>query len=197
MVNIKPTINVYDAYSERPKLSKEYNKAISKMIDQTFDIDLEQFDFDEVAKGKCKEFDDLVTKLCAKSGLGSADIYSMLLERFIAEYDMDYDVNYVYGLDELEESKKTTKRSLKENKDEYDIKYDLVINALRLCWKADLILEDTYKRYKNKSVKIKNIDDAYDFAYTILYGKENDMLKAFHELMNLLHIEDFEKHFDL
>lgn len=197
MVNIKPTINVYDAYSERPKLSKEYNRAISKMIDQTYDIDLEQFDFDEVAKGKCKEFDDLVTKLCAKSGLGSADIYSMLLERFIAEYDMDYDVNYVYGLDELEESKKTTKRSLKESKDEYDIKYDLVINALRLCWKADLILEDTYKRYKNKSVKIKNIDDAYDFAYTILYGKENDMLKAFHELMNLLHIEDFEKHFDL
>ena len=197
MVNIKPTINVYDAYSERPKLSKEYNRAISKMIDQTYDIDLEQFDFDEVAKGKCKEFDDLVTKLCAKSGLGSADIYSMLLERFIAEYDMDYDVNYVYGLDELEESKKTTKRSLKESKDEYDIKYDLVINALRLCWKADLILEDTYKRYKNKSVKIKNINDAYDFAYTILYGKENDMLKAFHELMNLLHIEDFEKHFDL
>ena len=197
MVNIKPTINVYDTYSERPKLSKEYNKAISKMIDQTYDIDLEQFDFDEVAKGKCKEFDDLVTKLCAKSGLGSADIYSMLLERFIAEYDMDYDVNYVYGLDELEESKKTTKRSLKESKDEYDIKYDLVINALRLCWKADLILEDTYKRYKNKSVKIKNINDAYDFAYTILYGKENDMLKAFHELMNLLHIEDFEKHFDL
>ena len=98
---------------------------------------------------------------------------------------------------ELFESKKITKRSLKESKDEYDIKYDLVINALRLCWKADLILEDTYKRYKNKSVKIKNIDDAYDFAYTILYGKENDMLKAFHELMNLLHIEDFERHFDL
>ena len=115
MVNIKPTINVYDAYSERPKLSKEYNKAISKMIDQTFDIDLEQFDFDEVAKGKCKEFDDLVTKLCAKSGLGSADIYSMLLERFIAEYDMDYDVNYVYGLDELEESKKIMKKNLKES----------------------------------------------------------------------------------
>jgi hypothetical protein len=90
-----------------------------------------------------------------------------------------------------------SKRSLKESKDEYDIKYDLVINALRLCWKADLIFDDTYKRYKNKSVKIKNVDDAYDFAYTILYGKENDMLKAFHELMNLLHIEDFEKHFDL
>jgi hypothetical protein len=90
-----------------------------------------------------------------------------------------------------------SKESLKEDKDEYDIKYDLIINALRLCWKADLILEDTYKRYKNKSVKIKNIDDAYDFAYTILYGKENDMLKAFHELMNLLHIEDFEKHFNL
>ena len=109
---------MYDAYSERPKLSREYNRAISKMIDQTYDIDSEQFDFDEVAKGKCKEFDDLVIKLCAKSGLGSADIYSMLLERFIAEYDMDYDVNYVYGLDELEESKKTTKRSLKESKDD-------------------------------------------------------------------------------
>ena len=95
------------------------------------------------------------------------------------------------------ESLGESNRSLKESKDEYDIKYDLVINALRLCWKADLILEDTYKRYKNKSVKIKNIDDAYNFAYTILYGKENDMLKAFHELMNLLHIEDFEKHFDL
>lgn len=97
MVNIKPTINVYDAYSERPKLSKEYNKAISKMIDQTFDIDLEQFDFDEVAEGKCKEFDDLVTKLCKQSGLGSADIYAMLLDRFEAEYDM-YLLD-VYGLE--------------------------------------------------------------------------------------------------
>lgn len=113
MVNIKPTIEIYD---NEGNLLKAYNKAINKMIDQTFDIDLEQFDFDEVAKGKCKEFDDLVTKLCAKSGLGSADIYSMLLERFIAEYDMDYDVNYVYGLDEFEESKKSAKRSLKESK---------------------------------------------------------------------------------
>ena len=112
MVNIKPTINIYD---DEGNLTKAYDKAINKMINQTFDIDLEQFDFDEVAKGKCKEFDDLVTKLCAKSGLGSADIYSMLLERFIAEYDMDYDVNHVYGLDELEELKKTTKRSLKES----------------------------------------------------------------------------------
>ena len=193
MVNIKPTINVYDAYSERPKLSKEYNRAISKMIDKTYNIDLEQFNFDEVAKGKCKEFDNLVVKLCAESGLGSADIYSMLLERFIAEYDMDYDVNYVYGLDEVEESKMSARKSLKEESEDYNIKYDMVINALRLCWKADLVSENTYKQYKNKSVKIKNIDDAYDFAYTILYGKENDMLKAFHELMDLLHITDFEK----
>ena len=140
MVTIEPTINVYDAYSERPKLSTEYNKAISKMIDQTFAIDLEQFDFNEVAKGKCKEFDDLVTKLCAKSGLGSADVYSMLLERFIAEYDMDYDVTYIYGLDELEnlnESKKSTRKSLKESDDNwYKLK---MLNEI-----LDLMAEDEY-----------------------------------------------------
>lgn len=94
MVNIKPTIEIYD---DNGKLTKTYDKAISKMIDQTFDIDLEQFDFDEVAEGKCKEFDDLVTKLCKQSGLGSADIYAMLLDRFEAEYDM-YLLD-VYGLE--------------------------------------------------------------------------------------------------
>ena len=109
MVNIKPTIEIYD---NEGNLSKAYDKAINKMIDQTFDIDLEQFDFDEVAKGKCKEFDDLVAKLCKQSGLGSADIYSMFIDRFEAEYDLYlFDV---YGLDELEESKKSIKKSLKE-----------------------------------------------------------------------------------
>ena len=94
MVNIKPTIKIYD---DKGNLSKAYDKAINKMIDQTFDIDLEQFDFDEVAKGKCKEFDDLVTKLCKQSGLGSVDIYSMLLDKFEAEYDI-YLLD-VYGLE--------------------------------------------------------------------------------------------------
>ena len=94
MVNIKPTIEIYD---NEGNLSKAYDKAINKMIDQTFDIDLEQFDFDEVAKGKCKEFDDLVAKLCKQSGLGSLDIYSILLDRFEAEYDIYlFDV---YGLE--------------------------------------------------------------------------------------------------
>jgi hypothetical protein len=122
------------------------------------------------------------------------------VRRIIMNYGIDIeDDTYLAGNGRsiVFHENKSDIKSLKESKDEYDIKYDLVINALRLCWKADLILEDTYKRYKNKSVKIKNIDDAYDFAYTILYGKENDMLEAFHELMNLLHIEDFEKHFGL
>ena len=96
MVNIKPTIEIYD---DDGKLTKTYDTAINKMIDKTFNVDLEQFDFTEVADGKCEEFDDLVTKLCKQSGLGSDDIYSILLERFIAEYDMDYDVMHIYGLD--------------------------------------------------------------------------------------------------
>lgn len=95
MVNIEPTIEVYD---DEGNLTKTYDKAINKMIDRTYDIDLEQFDFDEVSKGKCKEFDDLVTKLCKESGLGSADIYVMLLDRFEAEYDM-YLLD-VYGLED-------------------------------------------------------------------------------------------------
>lgn len=166
MVNIKPTINVYDAYSERPKLSKEYNKAISKMIDQTYDIDLEQFDFDEVAEGKCKEFDDLVTKLCAKSGLGSADIYSMLLERFIAEYDMDYDVNYVYGLDELEESKKTTKRSLKESLDKWTTN-TLRGELMKLGYFIDDLHTSPSKRHANEV--IRQAETVRDFCESAIY----------------------------
>lgn len=95
MVNIEPTIEVYD---DEGNLTKTYDKAINKMIDRTYDIDLEQFNFDEVSKDKCKEFDDLVTKLCKESGLGSADIYVMLLDRFEAEYDM-YLLD-VYGLED-------------------------------------------------------------------------------------------------
>lgn len=167
MVNIKPTIEIYDSEGN---LSKTYDKAINKMIDQTFDIDLEQFDFDEVAKGKCKEFDDLVTKLCAKSGLGSANIYSMLLERFIAEYDMDYDVNYVYGLDELEESKKTTKRNLKESN------YDLINDDLLAMCKGSTkqliyAIDDYQSNYSDRSLKElkRRIEEVEDFCNKILY----------------------------
>lgn len=101
MVNIKPTINIYD---DEGNLTKAYNKAFNKMNDVTMDIDLDQFDFDEIYKGKCKEFDDLVTKLCKQSGLGSSTIYALLLTRFTDEdeYLMDYDVMYTYGLDEEE-----------------------------------------------------------------------------------------------
>lgn len=167
MVNIKPTIEIYDSEGN---LSKTYDKAINKMIDQTFDIDLEQFDFDEVAKGKCKEFDDLVTKLCAKSGLGSANIYSMLLERFIAEYDMDYDVNYVYGLDELEESKKSAKRSLKESN------YDLINDDLLAMCKGSTkqliyAIDDYQSNYSDRSLKElkRRIEEVEDFCNKILY----------------------------
>ena len=99
MVNIEPTIKIYD---DEGDLTKAYDKAISKMIDHIYDYDFEQFNFDEVYKGKCKEFDDLVTKLCKQSGLGSDTINYMLLEIFVDEYDMDYDVFYTYGLDEEE-----------------------------------------------------------------------------------------------
>ena len=102
MVNIKPTIEIYNNEGD---LTKAYDKAFNKMNDVTMDIDLDQFDFDEVYKGKCKEFDDLVTKLCKQSGLGSSTIYALLLTRFTDEdeYLMDYDVMYTYGLDEEEE----------------------------------------------------------------------------------------------
>lgn len=162
MVNIKPTIEIYDSEGN---LSKTYDKAINKMIDQTFDIDLEQFDFDEVAKGKCKEFDDLVTKLCAKSGLGSANIYSMLLERFIAEYDMDYDVNYVYGLDELEESKKSAKRSLKESN--YDLINDDLLAMCKGSTKQLIYAMDDYQsNYSDRSLKElkRRIEEVEDFC---------------------------------
>ena len=101
MVNIKPTIEIYDNEGD---LTKAYNKAFNKMNDVTMDVDLSQFDFDEVYKGKCKEFDDLVTKLCKQSGLGSSTIYALFLTRFTDEdeYLMDYDVMYTYGLDEEE-----------------------------------------------------------------------------------------------
>lgn len=167
MVNIKPTIEIYDSEGN---LSKTYDKAINKMIDQTFDIDLEQFDFDEVAKGKCKEFDDLVTKLCAKSGLGSANIYSMLLERFIAEYDMDYDVNYVYGLDELEESKKSAKRSLKESN--YDLINDDLLAMCKGSTKQLIYAMDDYQsNYSDRSLKElkRRIEEVEDFCNKILY----------------------------
>ncbi len=151
MVNIKPTIEIYD---NEGNLSKTYNKAINKMIDQTFDIDLEQFDFDEVAKGKCKEFDDLVTKLCAKSGLGSDDIYSMLLERFIGEYDMDYDVNYVYGLDELEESKKSScAKEMKESRDNSQVKYDDIFACdVRYDVFVEVYDKDKYKQLADEDL---------------------------------------------
>ena len=97
MVNIEPTIEIYD---DEGNLSKTYDKAIKKMINQAYTIDLEQFDFDKVAEGKCKEFDDLITKLCKQSGLGSADIYTIILDRFEAEYDM-YLLD-VYGLEDFE-----------------------------------------------------------------------------------------------
>ena len=127
MVNIKPTIEIYNSEGD---LTRAYSKAFDKMNDITMDVDLSQFDFDEVYKGKCKEFDDLVTKLCKQSGLGSSTIYALLLTRFTDEdeYLMDYDVMYTYGLDELEESKKTTKRSLKESKHSIRFEDFLMLN---------------------------------------------------------------------
>ena len=117
MVTIEPTIRIYD---DEGNLSKAYDKAVDKMIDKTYDIDLEQFDFDEVAKGKSKELDNLVAKLCKESGLGSKDIYTMLLDRFEAEYDVPIDFTVYLG-DDWEESKKSNRKSLKEKKVNYDL----------------------------------------------------------------------------
>ena len=119
MITIKPTIKIYD---DEGNLSRVYDKAVDKMIDKTYDIDLEQFDFDEVAKGKSKELDSLVAKLCKESGLGSKDIYTMLLDRFEAEYDVPVDFVVYLGKDwedDFEESKKSAKKSLKEYKLEF------------------------------------------------------------------------------
>lgn len=114
MITIEPTIKIYD---DEGNLSKAYDKAVDKMIDKTYDIDLEQFDFDEVANGKSKELDNLVVKLCKESGLGSKDIYTMLLDRFEAEYDVPVDFVVYLGKDwedDFEESKKSARKSLKE-----------------------------------------------------------------------------------
>lgn len=115
MITIEPTIKIYD---DEGNLSRAYDKAVDKMIDKTYDIDLEQFDFDEVAKGKSKELDNLVVKLCKESGLGSKDIYTMLLDRFEAEYDVPVDFVVYLGKDwedDFEESKKSAKKSIKES----------------------------------------------------------------------------------
>lgn len=115
MITIEPTIKIYD---DEGNLSRVYDKAVDKMIDKTYDIDLEQFDFDEVARGKSKELDNLVAKLCKESGLGSKDIYTMLLDRFEAEYDVPVDFIVYLGKDwedDFEESKKSARKSIKES----------------------------------------------------------------------------------
>lgn len=115
MITIEPTIKIYD---DEGNLSRAYDKAVDKMIDKTYDIDLEQFDFDEVAKGKSKELDNLVAKLCKESGLGSKDIYTMLLDRFEAEYDVPVDFVIYLGKDwedDFEESKESARKSIKES----------------------------------------------------------------------------------
>ena len=119
MITIEPTIKIYD---DEGNLSRVYDKAVDKMIDKTYDIDLEQFDFDEVANGKSKELDNLVVKLCKESGLGSKDIYTMLLDRFEAEYDVPVDFVVYLGKDwedDFEESKKSARKSIKESDDNW------------------------------------------------------------------------------
>ena len=56
MITIEPTIKIYD---DEGNLSRAYDKAVDKMIDKTYDIDLEQFDFDEVARDIMKEINNL------------------------------------------------------------------------------------------------------------------------------------------
>lgn len=169
MVNIKPTIEIYDSEGD---LTRAYSKAFDKMNDVTMDVDLSQFDFDEVYKGKCKEFDDLVTKLCKQSGLGSSTIYALLLTRFTDEdeYLMDYDVMYTYGLDELEESKKSTKRSLKESN------YDLINDDLLAMCKGSTkqliyAIDDYQSNYSDRSLKElkRRLEEVKDFCDKVLY----------------------------
>lgn len=172
MVTIKPTIKVYDSEGD---ITRVYHKAVDKMIDKTYDIDLEQFDFDEVAKGKCKELDNLVTKLCKESGLGSDVVNYMLLERFVDEYDMDYDVFYVYGLDEpedLNESKKSLKEMKIDDKKLFKIfkeKYE----ELSIFTKKDF---EEYREYLYWFDKL--IDTEYEFN-KLAHKFENDVKDAF------------------
>ena len=138
MITIEPTIKIYD---DEGNLSRAYDKAVDKMIDKTYDIDLEQFDFDEVAKGKSKELDNLVAKLCKESGLGSKDIYTMLLDRFEAEYDVPVDFVVYLGKDwedDFEESKKSTRKSIKESADDNWYKLKMLNEML------DAMGEDEY-----------------------------------------------------
>lgn len=147
MITIEPIIKIYD---DEGNLSRAYDKAVDKMIDKTYDIDLEQFDFDEVAKGKSKELDNLVAKLCKESGLGSKDIYTMLLDRFEAEYDVLVDF-VVYLGDDWEESKKSTRKSLKESDRFDDLKRDI----------ETLLLDDKVLK------SLDGIDDDLELAYML------------------------------
>lgn len=153
MITIEPTIKIYD---DEGNLSRAYDKAVDKMIDKTYDIDLEQFDFDEVAKGKSKELDNLVSKLCKESGLGSKDIYTMLLDRFEAEYDVPVDFVIYLGKDwedDFEESKKSAKKLIKESSDDNWYKLKMLNEML------DAMEEDEYNIPKLGIYGVtKNID---------------------------------------
>lgn len=107
-VEIDAKIQVHDSDG---KLTRQYNNAIKKMINIVYDIDLEQFDFDKVATGNCKELDNLVIKLCNQSGLNSKDIYSMLWDRFQDEYGVDFE----FDIYDIFESTKSEKKTLKES----------------------------------------------------------------------------------
>ena len=174
MLNIVPKIKVYDSEG---KLTRAYNNAIKKMIDKIYYVDLEEFDFNEVEKDKSKKLDNLIIKLCDESGLGSKDIYSIILDRFQDEYGVDIDI---YN---IEESTKSTKKSLKE-KAHFMFDVDLVFDILT----SVVDYEDWGYEYSEPYVQLK--ESSLDYEEYILGGCKNltsyikDLEKAFNKIWN-------------
>ena len=185
MVKIEQKITLYD--KDSGELSRIYNRRIHKMIDTIQDIDLEQFDFDKVESGNCKELDNLVTELCEQSGLGSNDVYSLILDRFEIEYDIDIS-KLQDMLDTFKESCKTKnyrilKRKFKESKSN-DYKYYVTYAVITLTkdnyehgadinieneW--DLDIQGKYKSLKDiiKEVKKVSFDIAKEKNKAVLF----------------------------
>lgn len=143
---------------------------LKKMINIVYDIDLEQFDFDKVATGNCKELDNLVIKLCNQSGLNSKDIYSMLWDRFQDEYGVDFE----FDIYDIFESTKSEKKVLKES-----VKSELIVAKLSkeflgynvgIVSEADGIVEDSITVGIDSGVGENKPRDIYNYVAKELRG---------------------------
>lgn len=196
MITIEPTIKIYD---DEGNLSRAYDKAVDKMIDKTYDIDLEQFDFDEVANGKSKELDNLVVKLCKESGLGSKDIYTMLLDRFEAEYDVPVDFVVYLGKDwedDFKESKKSARKSIKESSD----MVERITSEIDKSYWIDKLIDDLDRHYESmEKAWLKNLDKLSDEDILGIIddcmGKSKTLVGKSEMLKNKM-IDDLSKAYD-